>query len=77
MRSLHEMHKLNAFLGDHACPSTPPACFNSKIAGRSFTKFGMNVMPLSASVYVASGLHSNDFSARYGLVYATGRQSKQ
>lgn len=32
---------------------------------------------LSASVHLAPALHSNDFgSVRYGMVYATGRQSK-
>jgi hypothetical protein len=34
-----------------------------------------NAAVLSASVYLASALHSSDFGpARYGLVYATGRQ---
>jgi hypothetical protein len=44
MRSLHNVHEMNAYRADHVCLSS---WFNSRTAGRIWIKFGTDIKPLS------------------------------
>jgi hypothetical protein len=50
-RSLHYVHEMNARRADHICLSVRLiARFNSRTVGRIWMKFGMDVMPLKATL---------------------------
>jgi hypothetical protein len=50
VRSLHEVHEMNAYRADCVCPSVRPStCLNSETAGRILIKFDTDVMPLDST----------------------------